>query len=656
MKQKITRVFRVLKKLKKISFYKNKNYYWLRVMGRHYEKQYSRIKNRSIRSNIIKRNARPLISMSNDLVIEDLLKSKKYSFETMLVILDPYHIAPLTALVVFNTKEEYKVLYEVIGDTKEESFFGETEFTTDHRVEILGLYADRTNVIMISLENKKGEIVQRKELSIKTDSIPAKWRDIIRVKKKTRPSSEPFILISGGTAITTCAFDVSGNIRYYLSEQSKGYGIFLLSNGRFLYEEKDINRPTHGNPHAIQIHEMDFSGRVYKTFYVPKGIHHNASEMTEGGNIIACASTCDEYLENAVIELDRNTGEVTKELSLNQIFDDTCIDRIDWAHVNAVTYQEKTQTILISMRNIHSIAKIDWKTNELVWILSNPKFWEHSSLKDKVLIPQGEIKWFYQQHAVVDVSDQFEYEENVSFVLLYDNHVDKRRKVSYFDEDKNSYASIFRIDEKNFTVTMVEKYPFYKSTIRSNAVLKRDKKRIFSMGGHLQPTIEENYGLIAEMDTQVKESINEYFVKTGFFTAYPFRPYIKEISRPMPILNEYVLGGLEKIEKIISIDKTQFKNLAVTNKKDINNIRICEDIILIKARDHAVEQVYLVGTKHCYRKDFSDTKQTLSIFANMLYSVAVPLYGLENDSYKIYVNVRGTLKNTRKWVKISIVS
>lgn len=629
----------------------SRKYHWLRAKGMYYERKYSRIPAGSIRSNIEKRNSRPLVSMANDTAIEKILESCQYTFDTMLVINNPYRMAPLTALAVFNTQEPCSVYYEVVGDTEEETFSGETDMATLHRVEILGLYPNRENKIRMELHDGTHNVIEKREITIKTDPLPDELCDIVKVRKKTRNSSEPFILISGGTSITTCAFDVSGNIRYYLKEQSKGYGIFPLSNGRFLYQEKDINRPTQGNPHAIQIHEMDYSGRVYKTFYVPKGFHHNATEMTLGGNIIACASTCDENLENAVIELDRTTGEVLKELSMNQLFDDTYIDRLDWAHVNAVSYQEKSQTLLVSMRNIHTIAKIDWKTGKLLWILSHPELWKDTSMSEKILRPVGEIKWFFQQHAVVDVSSQFNEETDITYIMLYDNHLDKRRKVSFFDQDEDSYVSIFRIDERNLTVTMKEKYQFPKSTIRSNGILNTKEQRVFSMGGYMQPEIEENLGLISEMDIEKKEIANEYFVKTGFFSAYPFQPDINGISKPMPITSNYVLGGLEKLDKT-QISKKELALAELVGKDDVHNIRICEDIVLIKARDHAIGQVYLVGRNTTYIKDFSETKQTLSVFANMLYAVAVPLTGLDNDVYEIYVNVRGILKNTDKWVEI----
>ena len=54
------------------------------------------------------------------------------------------------------------------------------------------------------------------------------------------------IFITGGVDLRTCAFDSSGNIRYFLSRNVKGYGVFRMSNGRFLFSDKEISFLTTG--------------------------------------------------------------------------------------------------------------------------------------------------------------------------------------------------------------------------------------------------------------------------------------------------------------------------------------------------------------------------------------------------------------------------
>lgn len=81
-----------------------------------------------------------------------------------------------------------------------------------------------------------------------------------------------------------------------------------------------------------------------------------------------------EHTEDMVIEIDRNTGEIVWSLEIWDLFDDTYKDLMDWCHVNSAAYYEKDNSILISLRNIHSVICVDYGTKKLRWLLADPNF------------------------------------------------------------------------------------------------------------------------------------------------------------------------------------------------------------------------------------------------------------------------------------------
>lgn len=178
-------------------------------------------------------------------------------------------------------------------------------------------------------------------------------------------SWQHILLVSGGHDITTCAFDAKGQIRFYLAKKGKAYGIYPMSGGRFIYTEKYVSIPSYFIPQGGKYYDMDYLGGVSKTYFTPNGIHHCAKEMEPGGNYIMGSSSFSGSSENAVVEIDRETGEIVKMLVMDSLFDDYYQNVKDWCHVNSLDYNGQEHSVIISLRNIHAVVKVDWETFEL---------------------------------------------------------------------------------------------------------------------------------------------------------------------------------------------------------------------------------------------------------------------------------------------------
>ena len=633
----------------------HRSYSWLCQKGSDFSSDCTPETVKPFFSNLNQTNPNTNVSTSyqNTMAIQKILKQKHYSFDTMLILLNPFGISPLTALAVFCTDVPCKVRFTIQGikGNTNETTVSETtpSLKTEHQVPIWGLYANYKNPVEMELLDENNQVLDHCTVFIKTAQLSKDLKNTISVRKKTQKPTHPFTLITGGVNIPACAFDSAGEVRWYLSQKAKTYGIFLLSNNRFLFSVKNIARPTFGNPHCNKILEMDFLGRIFHTYYIPKGIHHNVIEKSNG-NILSCASSLDDtYLENAVVEIDRNTGKVVKELNLNACFDDTYKDSLDWAHINSLSFDEEEQTLVVCLRNLHSIVKIDWNTSEIIWIMADPRFWEKTAMKDKVLTPIGEIKWFYQQHAILDITDKTLEKGHYDF-LLFDNHWHKRRSVSFFDKDTNSYISTFHVDENNRTVSMTGKTPCPKSTIRSNGILYPEQDRVMAMCGALEHDIDDYGGLISEIDYKTSKSLNEYLVKPGFFAAYPLSIDYHELVKPLEFTNHQLLGGLEPPEKSDSYPE-ELKQASTVTISDVE-FAVEHNILMIKALDHYVQAVYLIGKQHYYKKDFSETTQKYEVFKTSVYSVLIPFDELESDKYDIYINYKGDMIKTKYWIKL----
>lgn len=208
-----------------------------------YEEVFQREQADSFKTNIRTKKMYSLVSQAKDWFLELQLRSEKYTFNNMLAVVNPFGEAPLTALVLFTTLMDYSVRVTVEGDTEDTSFISEYPPAKRHRIPILGLYPGRSTEVVIELLDENGQVCDCRGFPLVTEPLPEDLKDVITVKKKNDQAAFKNILIAGGIDIKPCVFDKEGKIRYYLRRKPKGYGIFPLSKGRFLFMEREISAP-----------------------------------------------------------------------------------------------------------------------------------------------------------------------------------------------------------------------------------------------------------------------------------------------------------------------------------------------------------------------------------------------------------------------------
>lgn len=622
---------------------------WVAHGSIEYEVTFERLDKTNYKGNVKEEKMYSLTSQAKDWFLELQLRSDKYTFKNMLAVIDPFDEAPLTALVMFTTVTDYRVRTTVFGDIEETNFVSEFPAEKRHRIPILGLYAGRETKIQIELLDEQEQVCDTRTFVLQTEELPENLKDVVKPTKINTRSAFPYILIAGGIDIRPCVFDREGKIRYYLRRKPKGYGIFPLSKGRFLFMEQDISAPSFTNPHSIQMYDMDYLGRVGRTYFVKNGAHHTVEEKTPEGNILTAGNSLEGHSEDLVLEIDRATGAIVHKIKLGDIFDDTYQDMMDWAHINSASYDTAQDSMLVSMRNIHSVAKFDWSTDQIRWLMADPRFWEGTPMAEKLLTPVGEVPWFYQQHAVFEVQPEQNDNPDIRYIMVFDNHWHKRRKVKFFDKDKKSYVSFYEINEKEKTVKLYKRIACPKSKIRSNAIYVEEDRRLYIMAGFLVPEINENLGLIREVDFDTEEILSEYYVKPGFFRAHEFCPDMISLSKALVQNTEYLLGDLKRPVLAEKERETAWDFTAAVNVADSAiRYRRREDVFYVREVDHTIQTVIFHGKEKTWYVDFKDTYQTMKTFENAVYYIAMWLDVLPPDQYEIYLEINNILQNTGK--------
>lgn len=126
-------------------------------------------------------------------------------------------------------------------------------------------------------------------------------------------------------------------------------------------------------------------------------------------------------------------------------------DSNDWCHANAVNFDARDDSILVSLRTQDCIIKFDRKSGELKWILGDHANWK-SPWSEKLLKPVGPVEWQYHQHDVSVTPS--------GTILCFDNGNHRATPFAKKTPPSECYSRAveFAVDEANMTVRQVWSY------------------------------------------------------------------------------------------------------------------------------------------------------------------------------------------------------
>lgn len=327
-------------------------------------------------------------------------------------------------------------IFQLIGNVKKQF------------IPVLGLYSNCTNEIIFKLEDGREKVVK-----ISTDPAP----ESIHIPEYVHTTKEYFgekvMFVTPSSFSKMVAFDYAGDLRWYTTIDIV-FDIKRVKNGHiWIATERLIELPYN----VTGIYEMSMLGKIYKEYRLPAGTHHDYVEDKDGNIVILTADPNRDTVEDVCLVLNRETGKVIKTFDLKQYFSTEAVSgnrasTNDWLHCNAVWYDEKTNSLSFSGRNLDAIMNIDYETQKINWILGDPEKWPQEYVDKYFFTPdpaQETFEWFYAQHACMILPD--------GDVLLFDNGA-WRSKYAEKDipaEEKFSRGVRYHLDLEKRIVTQV---------------------------------------------------------------------------------------------------------------------------------------------------------------------------------------------------------
>lgn len=307
------------------------------------------------------------------------------------IVVNPFGTAPLTALVPSAMPLKGRFGVRVMGKGPEGVPIHKklSAFEQGQDIPVLGLYAAHTNEIEISFLNEGGDVRATRKIALTTSSVEGLLASLDIDQNLLPPEDDGIFFI----ADRKLGFDQRGEIRWLYTGDAK-YLYRKLKNGNLVVatEFESINY------HSRAFDEISILGETIQRYIVPNLMHHEIREMPNGNFLVASNSEqCTGSIwdgrreEDLIVEIDRTYGDVIKSWNLNGILDNQRpradgVQNDDWLHLNAIYFDEEDNSIVLSSRHQSLVAKVDYETGDLKWILAHPAGWR-SDLLPYILQP-----------------------------------------------------------------------------------------------------------------------------------------------------------------------------------------------------------------------------------------------------------------------------
>ncbi len=374
------------------------------------------------------------------IVDEKILNDIDYSIDNPKVILNPYKISPLTALIIFKTNDLASVTVTVKGKDDDEDIVNTFVPSKEHFLSIYGLYPDYENTVIIKASSSE------KEIKIKTGKLPNKVKKASIYDSKTNDFYFTTTLDINGWPV---AYDKNGNVRWYLTK-SFSYDFTRLENGYILLGNNSLMKDPY---YSAGLVEMDLLGKIYYEYSIPGGYYKDVYEKADGNLLVLSNDFSSNSREDYIVEINRNTGEIVKTFDLAKLFK----QKGNWIGLNSLSYNEKTNSIVCVGSRDNKIINIDYNTGEINWIIADEV---SDSYKKYLLSNEGNTQApIYPSSVILTDEDSIAYinsANNTRQLVIYDiNTVDRtyKEKENYDLGSCNDEVTM-EYDDGNFLITM----------------------------------------------------------------------------------------------------------------------------------------------------------------------------------------------------------
>lgn len=422
--------------------------------------------------------------------LDSLKEENEYTQENPLIVHNPFGTNTLSLYVYFKSDKKFTTSYTIHADGYTDySQTIESTKTKEHEFQIIGLIPDVDNEITLTYSDgstytftyNPGSLLGQEEMQLEQTST---------IQTESLTNGLYTILGNDSDELDFMYYyDNTGTIRGEIP--IRGY-----RSHRILFN-KDL---MYYSISQYKIAVVDNLGQVKQIISTGDYELHHDYVFDEDGNILVLASKLveDDYensrSEDLIIKINTESGEITDELDLGDIFSDykenfatrpeddensEGVYGMDWIHINTIQYAGD-DSIILSSRETSTIIKLSNPFDEDVsidYLIGEEGFWKDTEYADKVLTKVGDFSTATGQHSVTFEKDD-SLEDGQYYLYLFNNNFGSSATNTEYDwsqiegtnlignyamskeqlQNAHSYYYKYLVDENAGTYSLVQSF------------------------------------------------------------------------------------------------------------------------------------------------------------------------------------------------------
>ena len=484
----------------------------------------------------------------------DMLKTFNeghYTLESPLIVVDPYGINPLSAYILFKTQFPTAVTVTIKGKNEISDIKQVFGRNTTHVLPVFGLYMNATTKVEISLYQQEPVVleIQTKNVELIENLVIDFDADPLVMANKLLVYASPVTWFKHNYPV---GIDINGDIRW-ISIHPFNFDIKQLDNGNFIAANGEMLV----EPYYVSgLVEFDWMCKI-KTFYqIDTMVHHDYIELNDTDLLVLTDQKDSGTTEDSFIVFDRVTGEIKKRWNYQEFLNPKDVRQsgsgsrsdFDWFHNNAVWYDAHNNTVTLSGRHIDALINLDFDSQKINWILSNPKGWNPELVEKYFLKPTGyNFEYTYGQHAV-SVTNKGE-------IICFDNHYLGKKSPDYIPPE-HSYSRGVRF-KVNPTLRTVETVWQFGKDLGT---------RVYSPYISFVESFDDNHNLIHFGGTSFEDGkVSKFHGPSAHELGLDMESQTFEVAYGKQVLHSHVKGNYYRARKF----PVQIKNYEFTYNEPV---------------------------------------------------------------------------------------